>query len=88
MSKKKFPVPSDDASGGRAKSAPAMLDVQGFADVLGVSTRSIRRLVDAGKAPPPVRLSRRLPRWPKLVIEAWVQAGCPKIRTVREGGAR
>jgi predicted DNA-binding transcriptional regulator AlpA len=88
MPKNKFPAPGDDASGGRAKSASAMLDVHGFAAMLGISTRQLRRLVDAGRVPPPVRFGRRCPRWPRPIADAWIADGCPKIRTVRAGGAR
>jgi predicted DNA-binding transcriptional regulator AlpA len=47
----------------------------------------VRRLVDAGRAPQPVRLGRSC-RWPRAAVETWIAAGCPKIRTVRAGGAK
>jgi predicted DNA-binding transcriptional regulator AlpA len=75
------------AAGDRANPSPVMLDVDGFADLLKVSTRHIRRLVDAGKCPQPVRLGR-VCRWPRPVVESWIANGCPKIRTVRAGGAK
>jgi hypothetical protein len=46
------------------------------------STRHIRRLVDAGKMPAPVRLGKLL-RWrmktgdPTTGVRDWVDAGCP-----------
>jgi excisionase family DNA binding protein len=57
----------------------AMLDVEGFAGLLRVSTRHVRRLVDAGKCPPPVRLGR-VCRWPRPAVEAWIADGCPNCR--------
>jgi prophage regulatory protein len=81
-----FPAAGTPADGNRATPSLAMLDVHGFADMLGVSTRHIRRLVDAGKAPQPVRLGGCV-RWPRPVIEAWVSDGCPNCRK-RPGVAR
>lgn len=63
-----------------------MLTVDTLADMLGVSTRHVRRLVDAGKCPQPCRLGRAC-RWSRSVVEQWIADGCPKIRTVRAGGA-
>lgn len=80
------PAAGTDASGTRATPSPVMLDVQGFADVLDVSTRHVRRLVDAGKCPQPVRLGGCV-RWPRHVVEAWIADGCPNCRK-RPGVAR
>jgi prophage regulatory protein len=68
-----------DASGNRAAPSAALLDVEAFAGLLGVSTRHVRRLVDAGKAPQPVRLGGCV-RWPRHVVEAWLADGCPNCR--------
>jgi prophage regulatory protein len=68
-----------DASGARANVSPAMLDVEQFAGLLGVSTRHLRRLVDAGKCPQPVRLGGCV-RWPRQTVEAWIADGCPNCR--------
>jgi predicted DNA-binding transcriptional regulator AlpA len=72
--------------GGAFPTPPApMLDCESFAELLGVSTRHLRRLVDAGKAPPPVRLGACV-RWPRPVVEKWIADNCPSCR--RAGGAR
>jgi excisionase family DNA binding protein len=63
-----------------------MLDLERVAELLGISTRSVRRFSDAGSMPPPVRLGKRC-LWPRETIEEWVRSGCPKIRSNR-GGAR
>lgn len=80
------PAAGTDASGTRANPSPVMLDVGAFADLLGVSTRHVRRLVDAGKCPQPVRLGGCV-RWPRPTVEAWIADGCPNCRK-RPGVAR
>ena len=59
------------------------LDIKQFASFLGCSTMSIRRLVAAGKAPPPLRVGKLL-RWPCAVVEAWVDRGCPPVTESQE----
>jgi excisionase family DNA binding protein len=81
-----FPAAGPDASGSRATPSPAMLDVFDLAARLKVSTRHLRRLIDAGKCPPPVRLGRSC-RWPAVTVEQWIADGCPNCRK-RPGGAR
>lgn len=73
------PAAGTDASGNRAAPAAALLDIGAFAGLLGVSTRHLRRLVDAGKAPQPVRLGGSV-RWPLPIINTWIADGCPTIR--------
>jgi excisionase family DNA binding protein len=60
----------------------ALLDVDALAAMVGVSTRTVRRLVDAGKFPQPVRLGGCV-RWSRVVVEAWIAAGCPNCRKWR-----
>lgn len=74
------------ADGNRAATSPVMLDVDQFGELLGVSARHVRRLVDAGKAPQPVRLGGCV-RWPRPNVEAWIADGCPKCRK-QKGGAK
>lgn len=75
------------AGGNRAAPPSGMLDVEGVADLLGVSTRHVRRLVDAGRCPQPVRLGRVV-RWPRPAVEGWIADGCPSNCRRRQGGAR
>jgi excisionase family DNA binding protein len=56
-----------------------MLNAEQFAKLLGVSSRHVRRLVDEGKAPQPVRLGRSC-RWSQQAVEAWIADGCPNCR--------
>jgi predicted DNA-binding transcriptional regulator AlpA len=81
-----LPASGNSADGNRATPSLVMLDVHGFADVLQCSTRHVRRLVDAGKCPQPVRLGGCV-RWPRTVVEKWVADGCPNCRK-RPGVAR
>jgi excisionase family DNA binding protein len=80
------PAAGPDAGGNRANPSPAMLDVGHVAALLGVSTRHVRRLVDAGRAPQPVKLGG-CRRWPRHVVETWIADGCPNCRK-RPGVAR
>lgn len=52
-----------------------------------VSKRTWLRLVDAGKAPSPVRLNR-LVRWPISELESWEATGCKPVRYVGKGVGR
>lgn len=59
---------------------PLMITAAQFSSILGVSTRQVRRLVDEGRCPQPVRL-KRSPRWPRAVVEEWMANGCPAFRS-------
>lgn len=59
------------------KVSPNMLSLPQVAEDFGVSERHIRRLVDGGRFPQPVKLGR-LVRWPRRALEEWVDDGCPK----------
>ena len=74
-----LPTVGTAADSSRATPSLVMLDVHGFADMLGVSTRHLRRLVDAGKCPQPVRLGGCV-RWPRQTVEAWIADGCQNCR--------
>lgn len=58
---------------------PLMLTVDGVASLLACSPRTVYRLADSGRMPPPVRLGS-LVRWSRQAIDAWVVAGCPNCR--------
>ena len=79
-------APGDRSTAPRPATPAPMLDLDGFAELLGVSARHVRRLVDAGKCPPPVKLGACV-RWPRPVVEAWIADNCPPCRR-RQGGAR
>jgi len=46
------------------------------ATLLSMSSRTIRRLSDAGKMPLPLRIGGCV-RWRKIDIERWIANGCP-----------
>jgi excisionase family DNA binding protein len=71
-----------------AESAAKLLDVEGVAEILGCSPRHVRRLSDAGKMPPPVKLGA-LVRWPRSTLESWIAAGCLAVQNAAgDGGAQ
>jgi len=53
-----------------------MLTIDGVAAMLACSPRTVRRLVDSGRIPRPVRLGGMI-RWPRQPFELWVRQGCP-----------
>ncbi len=55
------------------------VDANACASRLGISKRHWLRMVDAGKAPQPVRLGR-LVRWSIASLEAWERDGCRPLR--------
>jgi len=58
-------------------SGAVLLDAKQVAQILKCSRRTVYRLAQAGRIPPPCRLGA-LARWSSLAIEAWIAAGCPK----------
>jgi excisionase family DNA binding protein len=56
-------------------SARTLLDVHNVAELLGCSSRHVRRLVDVGRMPRPLKLGA-LVRWNRQVIEDWINDGC------------
>ena len=57
-----------------------LIDAKVAAHRLGVSIRTLRRLIDAGNGPRPIRVGRCL-RWRSDQHTAWISAGCPKGRS-------
>ncbi len=71
--------PAGAAGDPRPHPRPELIGVDDFAGLLGVSARHVRRLTDAGKCPPPVRLGKCC-RWSRRTVEAWIADGCPNCR--------
>ncbi len=57
-------------------SQPAMLTATGVAAMLACSPRTVYRLVDAGRIPPPAKIGGMV-RWPRELLEQWIAEGCP-----------
>lgn len=60
---------------------PELIDVEGAATMCCCSTRTVRRLADAGKMPRPVKLGR-LVRWRRDELARWLSEGCPTVRSM------
>ena len=56
----------------------ALLSYDQVAEWVGLSTRSVRRLVDEGRMPAPLRLGGTR-RFRSTDIDRWIAAGCPAI---------
>ncbi|MGL5097556.1 MAG: helix-turn-helix transcriptional regulator [Planctomycetia bacterium] len=65
---------------------PRLVDAVAVAALLSVSTKTVRRMVDGGRIPPPTRVGRLL-RWRRTEVLAWIDAGCPAPPR-RKGGGR
>ena len=62
-----------------------LIDVRRVASLLGCSPRTVYRLSDGGRMPPPHRLGA-LVRWSKPAVESWIAGGCKPVRSA--GGAK
>ena len=70
------------------KNEPLLWSCEEFADVLGVSKRTIRRMDQIGKLPRRIVVGR-LVRWRVDEIRSWIDAGCPhrdEWEAVRKNG--
>jgi len=59
-----------------AGESPVLIDVSAVAAMASLSTRTIWRLVSAGKIVAPLKISGAR-RWRKADILEWIRAGCP-----------
>lgn len=57
-------------------SVPLLINVKQVGKILGVSVRSVWRLLSEGKIVPPVRLNGAV-RWRRGELERWIAEGCP-----------
>lgn len=64
----------------QSKETRVLIDVAKVARMLSVSTRTVWRLVSAGKLPAPIRVGRSV-RWCRAAIDAWISQGCPETDT-------
>ena len=55
---------------------PALLTAKGVAKLLQISTRTLWRLLSAGKIISPIKLGRSV-RWRKEELMRWIADGCP-----------
>ncbi len=73
---------SKSSGSGVGETKEQLIDVKDVAERLGVCTASVWRLRDGGKMPEPVRVGRSV-RWRALVIDRWIQDGCPVLAKFR-----
>lgn len=60
----------------REKTA-VLIPADEVATMLGVSERTLWRLLSAGKLPEPVRIGRNT-RWRAAEVRDWIERGCPQ----------
>ena len=68
----------------KAGLARALIDIKKFAYLCDCSSRHLRRQVDLGRAPRPVKIGNAL-RWRLEYVLAWLRDGCPRVS---QGGRR
>lgn len=82
------PAPTSAAAppidGNALAPAPALLTITQAAARLQVDERTLRRMIDAGRCPAPIRLSRQIVRINVETWEAWIAGGCVDCR--KRGG--
>lgn len=69
-------------NGGAPQIAPVLLTAEETALLVSVSTRTLWRLLSAGKFPRPVRVGGST-RWRRAEIEQWIGDGCPPVESAR-----
>ena len=55
-----------------------MLTVEQVAEFLQCSERDVRRKSANGTIPRPTKIGRHA-RWPRKVIQKWIEDGCPRV---------
>ena len=60
-----------------AEREPLLITARQLASKLNVSTRTLWRMLSAGRLPVPIRVGG-IVRWRTEEIEKWISAGCPE----------
>jgi excisionase family DNA binding protein len=58
------------------ETAPLLISAKEVAGMMGISERTLWRLLSAGKVPQPIRIGRNT-RWRRTEVAAWLEHGCP-----------
>ncbi len=61
---------------------PLLIEVEGVAEMTGLSVRSIWRFSSSGKMPKPIAIGGKAKRWSYQELLKWVEERCPSS----EGG--
>lgn len=56
-----------------------LIPAEKVAELLGISKRTLWRLLSSGKLPEPVRLGS-LVRWNRVELQHWIEEGCPPFQ--------
>jgi predicted DNA-binding transcriptional regulator AlpA len=57
--------------------AGLLIDAETTARFLGISARTLERLVSGQSVPPPILVGGRIRRWRLAEVLEWIEAGCP-----------
>jgi len=71
-------VGRDKGHGVIPEQTPRLGDVRAVAEMIDVSSKTVRRMADAGTIPGVIRI-RRLLRFDLAAVSSWIAAGCPKF---------
>jgi excisionase family DNA binding protein len=61
-------------------------DVPDVATILKTSTKTVRRLIDAGKLPGVCRIGAKLIRVDLDILDRWIAQGCPALHRFNAKG--
>lgn len=70
-------------AGRRGPVNPPLISVDELASMLGVSTRTLWRLLSAGKLIKPIKVGGST-RWRRSDVQQWIAQGCPAPAERRE----
>jgi len=58
-----------------------LLTIEQLVSLLSIGERTLWRYARSGRAPAPIKIGA-LVRWRRAEVMAWIEAGCPRIRTI------
>ncbi len=75
---------SRELSRDEATAGPLLITAEEVARMMNVSTRTLWRLLSAGRFPQPVRFGGNT-RWRVAEVLRWIEDGCPEKSTTGQG---
>jgi predicted DNA-binding transcriptional regulator AlpA len=64
----------------KPEAARQLIDIRRVAAHFDITVGTVRRLVNAGEFPKPVRLGRRMLRWDVTTLNQWIAGGCQPLK--------
>lgn len=58
-----------------------LLTVEQLAALLAIGKRTLWRYARSGRAPAPIKIGAVV-RWRRAEVMTWIEAGCPRTRTI------